>query len=234
MKRPRTIKIEIVHTVRKHNNISESVDQISEITDNIYLSSAHAANNYEELQSRGITHVLIIGIIGTQEIECAFSDKIVYKNIAIKDSEFVNISDYFAETTEWMSNILAVNTNKILVHCAKGISRSPTIVIAYLMYTQKLSFDDAYTIVQTRRPCVYPNAGFICQLIDYGKLCSNTVECNSVYSTSFSSDGSSSLDSLDSLDSLASLDNSIGSVDESTRSTESPDITCQKNMLNSD
>ena len=41
----------------------------------------------------------------------------------------------------------------ILVHCGRGISRSSTIAIAYLMRVQKLTFAQAYVVVSERRPC---------------------------------------------------------------------------------
>ncbi len=42
----------------------------------------------------------------------------------------------------------------------QGISRSASIVTAYLMRTRALSFDDALALVRAQRPCVRPNSGF--------------------------------------------------------------------------
>lgn len=56
---------------------------------------------------------------------------------------------------------------KVLVHCQAGISRSPTIVIAYLMYKYNLSMNDAYSKVKDIRPIVAPNLIFMSQLMDY-------------------------------------------------------------------
>lgn len=190
MKRSRNLKIDLSHVVRVRVNPSDYIDQISEISENLYLSSAFAAKNYDELHVRGITHILIIGIIGQQEIECAFPDKFVYKNIALHDNETENICAYFSDLIDWMSDVLANQNHKILVHCAKGISRSPTVVIAYLMYSRHLSYDDAYAFVQSRRPCIYPNTGFVCQLMDYGKVISDTESYTS-------SDSNESFDALD-------------------------------------
>ena len=36
------------------------------------------------------------------------------------------------------------SSGRVLVHCLAGISRSPTIVIAYIMHHLRLSIDDAY------------------------------------------------------------------------------------------
>ena len=53
---------------------------------------------------------------------------------------------------------------KIYVHCAGGISRSASTVVAYMMYTRKITVDEAYKVVAAKRPCINPNDGFVAQL----------------------------------------------------------------------
>ena len=48
----------------------------------------------------------------------------------------------------------------VLVHCANGISRSPTIVTAYIIHKLKLSADNALKYVNERRK-INPNKGFL-------------------------------------------------------------------------
>ncbi|KXZ43410.1 hypothetical protein GPECTOR_91g564 [Gonium pectorale] len=55
----------------------------------------------------------------------------------------------------------------VLVHCAAGMSRSATVVIAYLMASERLPYDSAFRDVKTARPCVYPNLGFLFQLWEW-------------------------------------------------------------------
>ena len=52
----------------------------------------------------------------------------------------------------------------MLVHCAAGVSRSASVVVAYLMYKKGLSLDDALDFVKSKRECVDPNFGFREQL----------------------------------------------------------------------
>ena len=45
-----------------------------------------------------------------------------------------------------------------------GISRAPSIAIAYVMFKLGLSAADALQLVKERRQCVRPNPGFAAQL----------------------------------------------------------------------
>jgi hypothetical protein len=54
-----------------------------------------------------------------------------------------------------------------LVHCGAGISRSATLVIAYMMRKSKWPLDTALKHVQARRAAVRPNNGFMQALRDF-------------------------------------------------------------------
>lgn len=53
------------------------------------------------------------------------------------------------------------NQNRVLVHCAMGMSRSATMVIMYLMRKFQIEWNLALEIVKARREVVDPNEGFI-------------------------------------------------------------------------
>jgi len=55
----------------------------------------------------------------------------------------------------------------VLIHCYMGISRSPAIVIAYLMVACNLAFDIAYGLVRLARPQVNPISDFRTQLVNF-------------------------------------------------------------------
>lgn len=52
---------------------------------------------------------------------------------------------------------------RVLVHCARGISRSATLALAYLMIRERLSLVAALELVCQHRN-ILPNAGFLEQL----------------------------------------------------------------------
>ena len=59
---------------------------------------------------------------------------------------------------------LSVFTGRILVHCAVGVSRSATLVLAYLMLYHRLTLVEAIKKVKDHRGII-PNRGFLRQLL---------------------------------------------------------------------
>ena len=87
------------------------------------------------------------------------------KIINISDYNDENIIQYFGECLNFIKG-----EEKVFVHCAAGESRSATIVIAYLMWNKKMTFDKAYNFVKEKRSRIYPNFGFRQQLQKFEKL----------------------------------------------------------------
>jgi predicted protein tyrosine phosphatase len=67
-----------------------------------------------------------------------------------------------------LDNALQSNGN-VLVHCSAGISRSPTLVLAYLMKKNHWTLDQAFEKMRKLRQIVDPNVSFIIQLREWEK-----------------------------------------------------------------
>jgi protein-tyrosine phosphatase len=83
--------------------------------------------------------------------------------LVIDDDPKENIHQYFYKVHTIISNAV-LNRKNVIVHCAAGMSRSPTLVLAYLMIENNWSFEEAYQHIKRKRPEICPNIGFIMQL----------------------------------------------------------------------
>ena len=87
--------------------------------------------------------------------------------VPIVDKPGENIKKYFDQTNAFIQKVKNQEHGKVLVHCQAGISRSPTIVVAYLMKVNKLTFNSATKMVLNIRSFIEPNFSFTNQLLDY-------------------------------------------------------------------
>lgn len=52
---------------------------------------------------------------------------------------------------------------RVLIHCSQGVSRSTTLLIAFLMWRSDQAYDEVFQQVKASRGVANPNIGFICQ-----------------------------------------------------------------------
>ncbi|KAL9656333.1 hypothetical protein ABK040_005100 [Willaertia magna] len=86
--------------------------------------------------------------------------------VDIADHQTMDIKQYFEDAVKYIKTCKD-NGEKVLVHCQKGISRSASIIIAYLMAGEKMTFAAAYQLVKQCRKFIRPNKGFAKQLGEY-------------------------------------------------------------------
>ena len=136
--------------------------EIDQITDTIYLGNVEAAFDIPKLKKLGIRKILtVMSAFGNHYSENAF----IHKTIDIDDDYESNIICYFKECLLFMDGY-----DKVFVHCAAGMSRSATIVVAYLMWKRKLSLNEAIKFVKKKRPVISPNLNFMRQLEIFEEL----------------------------------------------------------------
>jgi len=138
--------------------------EISEIISGLYLGGEEIAMNKDLLNEKNITTILNV----TSHIPFYHESEFTYHRIPIIDAPNIDIKQYFDETFKMIDDVIK-NNKKILIHCQAGISRSATIVIAYIMKKNNIKMNDAYKIVYAKRPCISPNLGFCGQLMLYEK-----------------------------------------------------------------
>ena len=136
-------------------------ERIDKITDKIFLGDLTYACKIETLKNKKISSIISLCGKLSPKYSNTFNQKIIY----IEDLPSENIIQYFKECIEF------IEKNKtIYIHCLCGISRSPTIVIAYLMWKKHSSYFDTFQFVKKIRNSINPNGGFTQQLKIFDKL----------------------------------------------------------------
>jgi len=97
---------------------------------------------------------------------------IIRHHVKIADRWNEDVLKHLDGTTEFIRAALQENqTNKVLVHCFQGISRSATVVCAYVISTAAngMTAQEAIDFVRSKRGIVNPNGGFRTALAIYSE-----------------------------------------------------------------
>ncbi len=86
-----------------------------------------------------------------------------WHHFSMDDAATQDISQFFLPVCQILDKAKKEG-KQVLVHCAAGVSRSPTLVIAYIMWSQKKTRKEAYEYVSSKRPIIDPNENFMDQL----------------------------------------------------------------------
>ncbi|KAH0626723.1 hypothetical protein JD844_001856 [Phrynosoma platyrhinos] len=135
---------------------------------NIMFRRGFIAKNVMRLQRLGITHILNAAegksfMHVNTNAEFYEGTGITYHGIKANDTQEFNLSRYFEEAADFIEKALAQKDGRVFVHCREGYSRSPTLVIAYLMLRQNMDVKTAVSAVRQKRE-IGPNDGFLRQL----------------------------------------------------------------------
>uniref|UniRef100_A0A915L646 protein-tyrosine-phosphatase n=1 Tax=Romanomermis culicivorax TaxID=13658 RepID=A0A915L646_ROMCU len=136
----------------------------------VYLGSQQDVLDEETLKKYGIEFVLNLSTT------CPKPDHLQeehFLRIPVQDSYSEELLPYFEEAFEFLDKVREAS-GVALIHCLAGISRSPTLAIAYVMRYLHMSQDEAYRYVKEKRPSISPNFNFLGQLLEYEQYLLNT------------------------------------------------------------
>lgn len=131
----------------------------SQITSQLFVGNYSSSRNFEFINENKITHILTVA----NDIDPEYPSNCKYKIVNVDDWHEEDLSQHFHDCFSFIDDGMQAG-GSVLVHCLAGISRSPAIVIGYLMYKDGLTLDEAYNIVKEKRPLIGPNSGFLDQL----------------------------------------------------------------------
>lgn len=141
-------------------------NHLDEVYPQIYIGDMYAAKDKRGLQAHLITHVLNAadGKFNVNTGASFYRDtRITYFGVEAFDMASFDLSPFFYPAANFIKSALSSPTGKVLVHCAMGLSRSSSLVLAYLMIHENLTLVEALKAVSQNRN-VSPNQGFLEQL----------------------------------------------------------------------
>ena len=155
---------------------------VGEVRPGLYLGGINVALDRPYLRQHNIQSIINC----TTEIPCVFKkdnfstlksfsypvdqvymkneEEIEYLHIRLVDEEIEQIGCHFDETYAFLES--ALKRGSVLVHCAQGVSRSASVVAAYLIRKEELTLKEALASICVVRQ-VHPNRGFMKQLENY-------------------------------------------------------------------
>jgi protein-tyrosine phosphatase len=129
------------------------------IKNKLYLGNMFDANDAAAIKNANISCIVCVAerlkIINT-------NPNVTVHKYELADDYTCNISLYFDEIGEIINK-----SGIVLVNCAAGISRSSTIVIAYIMKYYKLDLKRTFGFVKKKRNQICPNKKFMECLLEY-------------------------------------------------------------------
>jgi len=142
--------------------------QATEVVSRVHIADLLTATNPSVLRALKITHV-VSAMPGDVDLPPWDSSKLL--QIAVEDMPFVEIVAHLDRAARWITKALDSSPdNRVLVHCFQGVSRSSTVVCAYLIYSRKWSASQALAHIKSMRTVAEPNFGFVAQLREYEEL----------------------------------------------------------------
>ena len=135
-----------------------------EVFPGIIIGDGPTAKNIDYLNKLGVTHV-----VNTAENDVTLNPKklskagIAYMGFRCADLPNADIAQHFEATSAFIDRAMSFSGGLVFVNCLLGLSRSATIVAAYLMKHKGMSASQAITTMRSMRE-VKPNIGFLQQL----------------------------------------------------------------------
>ena len=134
------------------------LDRISEVLPYLFLGSYGAAENAARLEDRQITHVICV----LEEYPDTVAS-LPHLCVPMSDHGDTDLRQVVAVAVPFIEKARAAG-GRVLVFCALGVNRSPTLVAAYLRMTLRCSTAGALSRITAARPFVSIHQKYLAQL----------------------------------------------------------------------
>lgn len=134
----------------------------------LYLTNFKGADDIEALKQLRVSHVASVGDEfdrnGPSDNGLIYWSKDIIDDEAHRDA----MAGALREGASFIDQAIR-GGGAVVVHCAAGISRSACVVLGYMVVHGGKSLRDALGHTIERRPCIWPNEGFMAALVDLEK-----------------------------------------------------------------
>lgn len=139
----------------------------------LFIGTAKMASNIEMYDKLNISATINLSM--NDKISEIIPSSVKSLNVNVKDEKSSNISKHLEQTTRFIKSNFENNksldySTNIFVFCQMGISRSSTVILAYLIKEHDMSLLDAFNSLRESRDIIKPNFGFLKQLQDWEKV----------------------------------------------------------------
>ena len=146
--------------------ITDRTRTASEIVEGIWLGNGTDAMDSDVLMRHCIDS--IVNCAEKQTLTCAKFYPYGWNYLGIACDDDANYDILGRHREEFMSFMdkCIGEKKKVLVHCAAGINRSATLLIAYLVERRNMCLKDAISLCFEKRPIILTNKSFVLSLIE--------------------------------------------------------------------
>lgn len=131
-----------------------------QILPNLFMSGFSSAKSLKAIKENQISHIINLT---SQHCENPHQEIIEYSNFRLSDNSSFNLLGQLSNITQEIHNKIQIG-KKVLVHCKMGVSRAPSIVIAYLILKRGMTYNSGFDYVLGINPKIAPNLGYLMQL----------------------------------------------------------------------
>eukprot|EP01012_Entosiphon_sulcatum_P011598 TRINITY_DN1709_c0_g1_i1.p3 TRINITY_DN1709_c0_g1~~TRINITY_DN1709_c0_g1_i1.p3 ORF type:complete len:192 (-),score=46.81 TRINITY_DN1709_c0_g1_i1:60-635(-) len=142
------------------DNLPETCSSVCRVRPGLYIGSQRGALKRDALKALGVTHVLTMN-----NWPPPFPEDFVYE---VKDTEDEDRGQLLLTLERNLGFIEeGIRAGGVLVHCLRGVNRSGTMLVAYLMHSEGLPLATALQEARKARPVIEPRPNMMEQLAEF-------------------------------------------------------------------
>ena len=169
---------EITEGQSRRNLLAGCDNECSPVCDFLFVSGAKVASSYDVLVKNKISRIVncAVTVVDSYFIR---DPQFTYLNLNLLDSRQDDLTWFFCEVINFVEKG-RIAGQRTLIHCEKGVSRSCSFAMAYMMWARHLGWKESFDIVKKGRPICAPNTGFWCNLIELSELLNGNTKYTTV------------------------------------------------------